>query len=237
MFVKNTSKKMPLLKLQELHVEFDVDPEWCPLCHHAIHPKTSKHFILTGSPNKLETLLEIVCQCPRNQCSHLFIAIYERDTGYNKGIPLFLLRDVSPKNPLLPSISPEIEEISPNFVKIFSQASAAEAYELDEIAGVGYRKALEFLIKDFLVSEDPDSADDILSERLATCVRNRVSDQNVKKCAERAVWLGNDETHYVRRWENKDIQDLKILIRLTMAWIVNSTLTNQYLEDMPGKIP
>ena len=222
---------MPLIKWRESYIEFDIDPAACPLCHYAIHPKSTSCFILTGSPDKDETLLEIIYQCPRNECSHLFVATYKRGTSYNS-TGTFLLRNISPKTPLLPSASPEIEEISPNFVKIFSQASAAEAYELDEIAGVGYRKALEFLIKDFLVSEDPDSADKIRSELLGNCVSNRVSDPNVKECARRAVWLGNDETHYVRRWENKDIQDLKILIRLTIAWIENSILTKKYLKDM-----
>jgi hypothetical protein len=33
-------------------------------------------------------------------------------------------------------------------VEIAQQASDAEQYGLDQIAGVGYRKALEFLIKD-----------------------------------------------------------------------------------------
>ena len=47
-------------------------------------------------------------------------------------------------------------------------------------------------------------------------------------------WLGNDETHYVRKWEEKDIRDLKILIRLTESWIQNSILTDKYLREMGG---
>lgn len=33
------------------------------------------------------------------------------------------------------------------------------------------------------------------------------------------MWLGNDETHYVRRWEEKDLSDLKRLISMTVSWI------------------
>lgn len=48
----------------------------------------------------------------------------------------------------------------------------------------------------------------------------------------RAVWLGNDETHYVRKWEEKDVNDLKLLVRLTVNWIDNVLLTKKYIADM-----
>ena len=54
-----------------------------------------------------------------------------------------------------------------------------------------------------------------------------------KKQSARAAWLGNDEVHYVRKWQDKDIEDLKRLIRLTEAWVLHSLLTDDYLADMP----
>ena len=72
----------------------------------------------------------------------------------------------------------------------------------------------------------------VRKEFLGACISNRVEDINVKECAKRAAWLGNDETHYVRKWEDKDIRDLKTLIELTMSWIRSSVLTKQYLTEM-----
>ena len=46
------------------------------------------------------------------------------------------------------------------------------------------------------------------------------------------TWLGNDETHYIRRWQDKQINDLKRLIQLTINWIHNTLLPKKYLEDM-----
>ena len=40
-----------------------------------------------------------------------------------------------------------VEELSPQFAELYNQAAAAEAYSLLDIAGMGYRKSLEFLIK------------------------------------------------------------------------------------------
>ncbi|MBB1378870.1 hypothetical protein H5120_12255 [Pseudoalteromonas sp. SR43-2] len=63
-------------------------------------------------------------------------------------------------------------------------------------------------------------------------MNNYVTDENLKSCANRAVWLGNDETHYIRKWENHDLKDLKILIQLTCTWIQSSILTKKYMDEM-----
>jgi hypothetical protein len=51
--------------------------------------------------------------------------------------------------------------------------------------------------------------------------------------AKRAVWLGNDETHYERLWEGKTIEDLKRLIDLTVHWIAMEIDTEDALKEMP----
>jgi hypothetical protein len=72
---------------------------------------------------------------------------------------------------------------------------------------------------------------------LGTCIKNYIDDKRVQSCAERAAWLGNDETHYLRKWEGKDITDLKTLVRLTVNWLDNALLTKQYEKEMSPKAP
>ena len=110
----------------------------------------------------------------------------------------FNLREVYPSSFSDPAIPDEIANLSQDFKTIYAQAAEAESLGLDQVAGTGYRKALEFLIKDYCISETPNDAEQIRKEFLGSCIKNRVSDAIVKECAERAVWLGNDETHYVR---------------------------------------
>ena len=55
----------------------------------------------------------------------------------------------------------------------------------------------------------------------------------IKDCAKRAAWLGNDETHYIRKWETQDLEDLKDLIELTVNWIRDEYLTKRIKEEMP----
>jgi hypothetical protein len=50
---------------------------------------------------------------------------------------------------------------------------------------------------------------------LANCLSQYIDNVNIKSIGHRAIWLGNDETHYVRKWETKDLGDLKKLIDIT----------------------
>ncbi|NEZ46512.1 DUF4145 domain-containing protein [Clostridium niameyense] len=118
-------------------------------------------------------------------------------------------------------------------MEIFKQAQIAENLNLYQICGMGYRKALEFLIKDYCIKNCPDSKERIESQFLNKVINEYIKDSNMKECAKRATWLGNDETHYIRKWENKDINDLKKLIQLTMNYILNEEETEMYLQYMP----
>jgi len=121
-------------------------------------------------------------------------------------------------------------------VEIYNQALAAEAGDLTEIVGIGLRKAVEFLIKDFAIHQKPSDEQDIKKSFLGNCIKNYIDDPNIKECATRAAWLGNDETHYLRKWVEKDISDLKLLIQLTVNWIENVLLTKQYIDDMKEEV-
>lgn len=208
-------------------------PSVCPHCGYAIEPRYL-NAISASTATQGEIRLEIAYLCVRTACQKMFIATFigsSYDATQNH-LPL-RLRDVQPRTPQPPHMSAEVEGVSMQFTKVYRQAAAAESYSLDEIAGVGYRKALEFLIKDFCSAEHPDEADEIKRLPLAQVIGKYVADSNLKECARRATWLGNDEAHYERRWGDKDIRDLKTLIDLSMTWIRGIVLTARYLKDMP----
>lgn len=73
---------------------------------------------------------------------------------------------------------------------------------MSQICGVGYRKALEFLIKDYLISGESgeERKEAIKNKFLGNCIQYDVVNEQIKIVAQRAVWLGNDETHYTRIW-------------------------------------
>ncbi len=213
----------------------------CPVCHHSIEAvPVGPHLYVMIETQPWPTLapdtchLQVTFRCPRTACLRLFIVRYtsveaEKDYAYWKRL------DVSPIVHRPEKVSKTISAISPQFVKIYQQASAAKHYGLDEICGPGYRKALEFLVKDYqksLAKDDSERAA-IENTQLGACIGTFVDHPQVKKVAARAAWLGNDETHYRRKWEEKDVSDLKKLIDLTLHWIEASLLTKELETSMP----
>lgn len=209
-------------------------PHHCPLCHRDIDPTACGSPVLDQpAARAMEAVLDLAFRCPNQICSRLFIARCKWTSKDNQGRYQYLATEFYPQELTDPTICQEVHGVSNNFVKIFTQASHAEQHSLDQIAGVGYRKALEFLIKDYCIHENQAEEVAIRAEFLGQCIKNRVSDPKIQEVAKRAAWLGNDETHYTRKWDDKDIGDLKVLIRLTVSWIESSILTKKYLEDMP----
>lgn len=124
-----------------------------------------------------------------------------------------------------------IKEVSPSFVKIYGEAEFSEQESLKEICGVGYRKALEFLIKDYLIKKFPDK-EEIKDMPLGNCIKEMINNPRIKEISKRAIWLGNDETHYFRKWEDKDLEDLKKLIDITVHFISMEVEADRYMEEM-----
>jgi len=224
---------MPRIEISGTRYEYDEDPDHCPICHHGIEAARIGSNVIERKSSE-GNVLQILYRCPRKACQRAFIGTYRQNLDYHHHYPdgPFILRNTAPYRAEEPDVPEEIKKISSNYVEVYSQSITAEAFQLDQIAGVGYRKSLEYLIKDFAIHRNPDKQDDIKKSFLGSCINDYVDDANVKECAKRASWLGNDETHYVRKWEEKDINDLKVLIQLTQAWILNNLLTEKYLGEM-----
>jgi hypothetical protein len=221
---------------------FDVAPDSCPRCHAKGTPNSFVNYAYL-SPDQ-ELLL--VLQCPNRKCGGLFFAVYGRS-----GTDHFL-RYLEPWEPPPAQFSEDIKQVSGRFCEIFQQAHHADELGLDEIAGPGYRKALEVLIKDFAkkpysealeaaqrVSDDKAAAESskhlaaIETLLLVPCINKYIDDAKIKDVAQRAAWLGNDESHYIRRWPEKDVTALKALIALAVKFVESQLEYKRVLADMP----
>lgn len=187
----------------------------CPFCHSHIVP----NFLCQDHDT-------LYVSCPNESCKQHFILALDKNVKFTKVVP-----NVKPMSKVFSEI---VTSISPKFASIYNQAYHAEQMDLDQICGVGYRKALEYLIKDYLLSKETDEhvIENIKKKFLSNCIQENVQNDNIKQVAKRAVWLGNDETHYVRQWEDKDVQYLKKLIDLTVRWIENEIETERVLQEI-----
>lgn len=207
-------------------------PDVCPQCHHKIDPQKGSAFY-NSKKQYPDNALEIVFRCPNLECHEVFIGYYLKMHDRNQ----FNLIKTDPTKYEERVFSQTIATISFDFPRIYNQSLTAENAGLDQVCGTGYRKALEFLIKDYLLrkTDNEKEKEKIKSEFLGVCIEKRIKDSSIKEVAKRAAWLGNDETHYLRKWDQKDLQDLKKLIDLTVHWMEAEALTTQLLQDMPDK--
>ena len=194
------------------------EPSSCPICKHAIKPQSlhiatfhdeDGHWFISG---------QYLCK----HCYQTFITLCSCELHDNGGYRLKYQANLLYSGPTRHEdrqFSDKFKEVTPQFVKIYNQAKAAEEFGLDEICGIGYRKALEFLIKDYLVYKEPDKAAEIQRMELGNCIANKITDEDIRLVASRCAWLGNDQTHYIRRFEEYDLETLKQLLDATIYWV------------------
>jgi hypothetical protein len=202
-------------------------PSKCPRCHTHISP-----VFISGKFIKNE-VAELVFQCTFSECNGLFISKYikieyagSNNFEYCSSQPLLYKKKI---------FSDELSGVSPDFIDIYNQSMEAFSRNMHQIAGVGLRKSLEFLIKDFIIQNKPEKEEAVKKQSLSQCIEKYVKDERVKDLSKRAVWIGNDETHYIKKWHNKDIDDLKVLIRLVVNYIESDILASKYIDDMQQK--
>jgi hypothetical protein len=132
---------------------------------------------------------------------------------------------------------PLVDRVSSRFGILYNQSSAAESLGLEEIAGTGYRKALEFLIKDYCIALRPAENVKIAQKFLKAVIDDYVPEGKLKTAATLTTWLGNDEGHYERRWVDSDLQDLKALLKLTITFVEEEVQLEEYVLRMKPSEP
>lgn len=176
----------------------------CPLCHFAASPIYIDGFLIVSNDNDIPFTVYLVLYCSR--CKELYTARYSGDSlnslSYDYAFPYHTNKK---------TFSDNINSLSPEFVTIFNQAQEAESnINTIGLAGIGYRKAIEFLVKDYLVNLKHKDKETTIKLELNKCVN--LLDKDLQDIARASVWLGNDETHYFRKNPQYDLQDLKEFI-------------------------
>lgn len=197
------------------YLEYDTE-SICPICKASIAP------IYIASSLDSEFFASVFNYC--QNCNNTFLTKYKISCNdfetYSHNTFQALEKIYSEPNHFEnQKFDDKIIKLSPQFDKIYNQALAAESSKLDEIAGLGYRKALEFLVKDFAAYIHPDKISEIENSFLGNCISTYIDNEKIKTLATASAWLGNDETHYIRKHQNYNSQDLKRFINTLVAFI------------------
>lgn len=89
------------------------------------------------------------------------------------------------------------------------------------------------MVKDYLCHKFPEDAEKIRNELLSHSI-SRIDDSRIKVLAERSTWIGNDETHYVKKREELGLDDMKRFIKAMLNYI-ESELAFEEAEAIPRK--
>lgn len=216
---------------KEVEIEFSI-PDICPRCHKGIAPYAVDGVYYENSNKSGKMSMLYYCQL----CKSCFMTTYDVHTVRdNRGYIEYKAYENGVSEPISyvgKIFSTYITGLSSKFVEIYNQSENAEALNLSHIAGMGYRKALEFLVKDFAIHQNPDKQNEIERTLLSNCIRDYIDNPKIQTLAERTAWLGNDETHYLKKHTDRDITDLKSFINACANYI-EMELTLEDAETVP----
>lgn len=215
---------------EESNIYINRWPDECPVCGHGINPRFVKAF---GKERQYsdELLIEAIFRCPRVDCQAVFVASYKTDP-YPRAMSDFATLQNGYISPYFKEepVDEEIKKISPKFVEVYTQAKVADDTGLNLICGAGYRKALEIVLKDFLIKTEQATAEEVKGRMLGWLIVNKITNPKIKAVANLAKDVGNDETHYEKRLENLSLEDLRKLVKLTLFHIGQELLTIEYTK-------
>lgn len=167
-----------------------------------------------------ECIVVSIYRC--TSCNSLFTLWSKHKAGHNENHKLEWSCDIQNAYPFdthLTAFSNDINGLSPEFVSIYNQAELAELQNLNELCGMGYRRALEFLIDAYIRKTKPAESIDA-NLPIGTKINNYIDDTKIKMLAKKAAWLGNDATHIVNKHPERNIVvDMKKFIKAITTMI------------------
>lgn len=214
----------------QLEGRFDFS-DTCPHCQKPIDPIIKSVHAAERYETRSHLKTAALLQCPSSDCLQFFIDWFNVEIDMFPSILKTRRLTYIYKPILINDLPAAVNNKFPEFKVIYSQSLQAESYGLDQIAGVGYRKSLEFLIKQYCIHVFPDKEEKIKKETLNNTIMNRLGAfPKLQTLAKAATWIGNDETHFVRKHEDKDITSMKKFIKSAATFISADLDADEALE-------
>lgn len=197
---------------------FDINvADECPLCHYALDMSNDKwrnfHDISSMTQEEFNIISVHIC----SHCHDGFVIMHHMKIHKDKCVEKS--QSVYPTTVNDLQIDKDIQQISPKFYKIYNQCLIAKNNGLNQIYGMGFRKALETLVTDFAIKQNPTERDKILKMTLHKRIETYFKNSDEKTSLMACKYLGNNETHYTNYNTDEDLQLFEDLIEDTLYYI------------------
>lgn len=199
------------------------EPRQCMHCNQTGVQNFISGIITGGTHDKYSAIAVFTCPLCSSTSIHYLIQFKVVKQGFHHSV-YESVNSIPHKRENNENISFELEIQFPDFFEIYYQSEKAENENLDQLAGMGYRKALEFLVTDYLLQYPVDTASEDWIKDPRTTLGNKISQipsSRMQTLAKAASFLGNDETHYTRRHPEHDVESLKAFIKVLLSEIEN----------------
>lgn len=203
-------------------VEID-EPRQCMHCEQTGIQNFINGIVTNGQYDIYNGIAFFTCPLCASATIHFLARCNLHTMGYN--YPVYKSIETIPdKKEKIKNISNDLQTEFPDFFKIYSQSEKAEKENLNLIAGMGYRKALEYLVTDYLLIYPVADVTEEWLKNPQTTLGNKISkipNKRMQTLAKATSFLGNNETHYTRKHPEHDIDSMKAFIRVLISEIEN----------------
>ncbi|MGS0654912.1 hypothetical protein ACU40M_10560 [Staphylococcus arlettae] len=197
-------------------------PKCCPFCDQVQTPIVINNSGLEeGSYN-----FSVILEC--NNCNQHFLQsyIFNNHSSTRMGVTL---KNADILDPIYEvdtdDLPTEIISCSEEFANIHKQLKMAEKQNLSELLKLGYRKAIEQLVWDYLIKFEGKTENNLQKKSFP----DRIKLLNLPEgdwLSDLIAWIGNDGAHPYQRHENLTNQDMKKLSNILISNI--QTLIQQH---------
>ncbi|MBF0776000.1 MULTISPECIES: DUF4145 domain-containing protein [Streptococcus] len=164
-------------------------PKACPNCGIGNNPTTSN---ISSMDTKEGKVIGLFHRCTACQKSHMTLQEYHAGNDYTTMAIVY-------PNKVITDIDPLFIECAPRFVEFYSEAIEAEKIGLENIAGTGYRSAIECLVKDYALYFELDTKEYLSDPKFSfnNAIDRYVKDDDLLKGVLHFIReVGNHYTHW-----------------------------------------
>lgn len=177
-------------------------PTLCPVCHVSFNPTYNYLTVDKFGKNDLDMFVAIM-NC--NYCGHKSVLVEEIEDKTNGHM---LAAIPEPAGKIIDSM---LSELSPRFVQMYQSAERCESNGDFDLAGTGFRASLEILLKDYALSFQLDTKENIAKTSLNRCINSYFTKNGAGFVAADVVRiLGNDYVHWDRADDFDSKESLKV---------------------------
>lgn len=131
-----------------------------------------------------------------------------------------------PDKPFTPYVNDTLSKISERFIEMYNQALFSEHGGNLDLAAIGYRASLEILVKDYAINELKEPPQDVEKKSLFSAIGDYLHQSELISTADVIRILGNDHTHYKRKYPQHDFSLLKFYMEIFLKQIEAAYMIN-----------